>query len=213
MTFIPGQRPVAPWRFHHWWGQWNSVGQLPNVAGSAAQYNAEIQAGDLAWVTADSKLYVCVDPTPGAATWAAVSSGGSGNAASWEWKFSGSVMTTAGTSSVTFSDGTPTTSQDAATALIQYPVSHDETVTIDKLVLNIIANTSLTEGVFTVIKNGAPTGITIHVPAGATGFFAEAIPTSITVTKPDVFGLLLQTDGGGVNNFIGGTAALRMSLP
>lgn len=77
MTFIPGQRPVAPWRFHHWWGQWSTAAALPNVAGSDDQYNAEIQAGDLAWVVDVASLYVCTDPTPAAAVWAQIASGGS----------------------------------------------------------------------------------------------------------------------------------------
>jgi hypothetical protein len=78
MTFVAGQRPVAPWGFHHWWGKWSTAAELPNVAGSATQWG-EIQAGDAAWVVASGgAMYLCTDPTPGAAIWVSVPTGAAG---------------------------------------------------------------------------------------------------------------------------------------
>lgn len=75
---FPQQRPVAPWSEHHWWGIWETPAQLPNVAGSLAQYEADVQEGDLAWVQSTILLYVCQDPTPNAAIWVPVGGGGPG---------------------------------------------------------------------------------------------------------------------------------------
>lgn len=64
------QRPAAPWTNHNFWGQYDSPGDLPNVAGAQLQLATdEVQAGDIAWSRSDGQLYVCLDPTRGAADW------------------------------------------------------------------------------------------------------------------------------------------------
>jgi hypothetical protein len=81
MPFVPSQRAAAPWSDHHWWGQYTTAAELPNVAGSSTQLNPELQAGDVAWVVDTAQLYVCQDPTPEEAVWTAFSGqGGSGTA-------------------------------------------------------------------------------------------------------------------------------------
>jgi hypothetical protein len=77
MTFISNQRPVAPWSQHNYWGQWSTAASLPNTVGfTEGGYASEIQAGDVAWAAAEAALYVCADPTPGAAVWTALGGGG-----------------------------------------------------------------------------------------------------------------------------------------
>lgn len=63
------QRPAAPWSFGNFWGQYPTTADLPNVAGSSLQLPRDVQAGDIAWVTAAGALFVCTDPTQGAAVW------------------------------------------------------------------------------------------------------------------------------------------------
>lgn len=70
------QRPSAPWSQGHYWGQYGAAADLPNAAGAEFQV-ASVQAGDVAWVRDDDRLYVCTDPTLGAAVWQPISSGAS----------------------------------------------------------------------------------------------------------------------------------------
>jgi hypothetical protein len=80
MPFLPNQRPAAPWSQHNWWGKYSDSGALPNTLGSDTQQN-DLQSGDTAWVESDAAIFVCLDPTIGAAVWSIVSgSGGSQNA-------------------------------------------------------------------------------------------------------------------------------------
>lgn len=65
---VPGQRATAPWGQHNYWGLFTDPNDLPNVAGSSFQQNG-LQRGDVAWSDSDNKLYVCIDPTLGAAVW------------------------------------------------------------------------------------------------------------------------------------------------
>lgn len=76
---MPDQRAAAPWAQHNYWGQFDSVAQFPNVAGSSHQSN-DPQAGDTAWLDAgpNSNMYVCTDPTRGAAVWVLLGGGGGG---------------------------------------------------------------------------------------------------------------------------------------
>jgi hypothetical protein len=76
---MPNQRPAAPWSFHHWWGQWDSASDLPNSSGAAAQYGREVQAGDIAWVNDQSRLFVCESAAVGHASWTPFSGGGMGD--------------------------------------------------------------------------------------------------------------------------------------
>ena len=61
-------------RTHPFWGQFADAASLPNVAGSLTQSPPIggvniLDAGDEAWSIADACLYVCEDPTTGAAIW------------------------------------------------------------------------------------------------------------------------------------------------
>ena len=77
MPFLPKQRPAAPWSNHNYWGQYDVSAALPNSLGADLQIS-DLQAGDVAWVATDSSLYVCTDPTFGAAVWASMGTGGAG---------------------------------------------------------------------------------------------------------------------------------------
>jgi len=53
------------------WGTFNSISKLPNVAGSSTQIDV-LMEGDTAWVDLsddEEKLFVCTNPTKGAAKW------------------------------------------------------------------------------------------------------------------------------------------------
>jgi hypothetical protein len=77
MSFVPGQRPWSQLN-NSWQGIFDAVGELPNVAGSTLQMGTpNVQVGDLAYV-AGLGLYVCHDPTPGAAVWTLISGSGGG---------------------------------------------------------------------------------------------------------------------------------------
>lgn len=79
MSYVKPQRPAAPWAFHNWWGQFTTAATLPNTATSDIQVASdELQAGDIAWAEDTSQLYVCTDPTAGAAVWVALAGGGGG---------------------------------------------------------------------------------------------------------------------------------------
>lgn len=71
------QRPAAPWEQGHFWGQYPEEAELPNVSGAKIQLDS-LQAGDVAWVTDDSCLYVCIDPTVGSAVWESLCTGVAG---------------------------------------------------------------------------------------------------------------------------------------
>ncbi len=74
--------PQRPWQFgtSNWQGQYETVADLPNVAGSFYQPGVpNVQEGDLAWVALGAPgLYLCVDPTLGAAVWTLLTGGGGG---------------------------------------------------------------------------------------------------------------------------------------
>lgn len=69
------QRPSAPWSQGHYWGQYDTQSDLPNVAGAALQLES-VQAGDVAWSRADTALFVCIDPTQQAAVWQQIGASG-----------------------------------------------------------------------------------------------------------------------------------------
>lgn len=64
------------------WPSVATVGLLPNVAGSPTQ-SSHVQAGDDCFVTGVGALFVCTDPTLGAAVW--TQQGGRQQAVLWEW--------------------------------------------------------------------------------------------------------------------------------
>lgn len=69
MTYVPDQKkPVAPTSDHGYWGRFNVTAQLPNSAGASFQ-DTGVDYGDTAWSDQTKVLYVCTDPTPGAAVW------------------------------------------------------------------------------------------------------------------------------------------------
>lgn len=76
MSIVANQRQASPTSAGHWWGQYDDAASLPNVAGTGFLLGPELQAGDVAWSVADLGIYVCTDPTPGAAVWLLLSIGG-----------------------------------------------------------------------------------------------------------------------------------------
>jgi hypothetical protein len=61
--------------FHNYWGNgFAAYADLPNVAGATIQ-SPTLEVGDTAFVSSASTLYVCIDATPGAAVWSAMTSG------------------------------------------------------------------------------------------------------------------------------------------
>jgi hypothetical protein len=61
----------SPTQTHNYWGNgFAAYAQLPNVAGSPVQ-NAGLEEGDTAYIPSLDQLYVCVDPSLGAAVWEA----------------------------------------------------------------------------------------------------------------------------------------------
>lgn len=58
----------SPTQYHAYWGVFPNDSDLPNVSGSPTQ-NGRLQAGDVAYATAEQSLYVCTDPTQGSAAW------------------------------------------------------------------------------------------------------------------------------------------------
>jgi hypothetical protein len=69
MTYVPDQKkPVAPTSDHGYWGRFDVTSQLPNSAGATFQ-EPGVDYGDTAWSDQAKVLYVCTDPTPGAAVW------------------------------------------------------------------------------------------------------------------------------------------------
>ena len=64
----------SPTPFHNYWGNsYASPPTLPNVLGSPTQ-NSDLEVGDTAYVTSTQTLYVCIDATPNAAVWSAMTS-------------------------------------------------------------------------------------------------------------------------------------------
>lgn len=79
MAFVPGQRPWSQLN-SNWQGIFDLVGNLPNVAGSPLQMGVpNVQKGDLAFVVGGAPgLYLCMDPTAGAAVWSLIAGGAGG---------------------------------------------------------------------------------------------------------------------------------------
>jgi len=80
MGYTPNQRPWSL-RNSNWQGQVDLFADLPNSAGSPYQFGVpNVQRGDLAWVTVGPTpgLYLCIDPTLGAAIWVPAGTGGGG---------------------------------------------------------------------------------------------------------------------------------------
>lgn len=95
MTYVPDQKkPVAPTSDHGYWGRFSVTGQLPNTAGASFQ-DTGVDYGDTAWSDESGALYVCTDPTAGAAVW--VPSSGAGIAATLEVFVSQAGSDTTGT--------------------------------------------------------------------------------------------------------------------
>ena len=64
----------SPTAFHGYWGNaYVTPADLPNVAASPTQ-SATLEVGDTAYVTGTQTLYVCIDATPNAAVWSAMTS-------------------------------------------------------------------------------------------------------------------------------------------
>jgi len=194
MTFIAGQRPVAPWRFHHWWGQWNTAAQLPNTAAfTDGGYTSEIQAGDLAWVVDVASLYVCTDPTPGAAVWVAIAAVG---AVPSLLKFSGqfqgdNVLQVL----VVITDSLSENASDSIHGSVAYPMP---ACTLSKITVQPVFSTLTTDTVLTIFKNAAPTGMTVTVPAGSLAQQVSAV--AVAFASGDVLDLVADNTGGGAGN-------------
>jgi hypothetical protein len=76
MGYVSGQKkPVAPTSDHGYWGRFTVAASFPNVAGADLQ-DPSVDYGDWAWSDADGAIFVCTGPTPGAATWTELLSGG-----------------------------------------------------------------------------------------------------------------------------------------
>jgi hypothetical protein len=58
-----------------YWGAVADTSELPNVVGASVQ-DAALAAGDTAYVTADSALYLCIVDTVGSALWVSLLTGG-----------------------------------------------------------------------------------------------------------------------------------------
>lgn len=70
-------------KFHHYWGIYDDVDDLPNESSNLLPNPefSKLEAGDVAFTTAEEILFVCIDPgTPngGNAIWRAASGGGAG---------------------------------------------------------------------------------------------------------------------------------------
>ena len=63
--------------FHSYWGAFALATDLPNAAGATTQ-DPSLEAGDTAYVSGTSALYVCTTSTLGGAVWAELQSGGAG---------------------------------------------------------------------------------------------------------------------------------------
>jgi hypothetical protein len=65
----------SPTPTHGYWGNAFALSaDLPNIAGATIQ-SPTLEVGDTAFVPSASTLYVCIDATPGAAVWSAMTSG------------------------------------------------------------------------------------------------------------------------------------------
>ena len=69
-------------------GNYVSAAELPNTAGAAVQ-TPRLSVGSIAWALAEAALYVCEDPTEGAAAWTVVQVGtetkGPDGTLVWQW--------------------------------------------------------------------------------------------------------------------------------
>lgn len=81
MGYTPQQRPWSAGNGTNWQGQVDTFADLPNSVGSPYQFGVpNVQRGDLAWVTGGIPgLYLCTNPTPGAAIWVLVATGSGGS--------------------------------------------------------------------------------------------------------------------------------------
>jgi hypothetical protein len=59
---------------HHFWGEFSTTSELPNVAGASVQ-KSWLEVGDTAWVPNACHMFVCTDATINAAAWAPLDNG------------------------------------------------------------------------------------------------------------------------------------------
>lgn len=69
---------------HPHWGTYATEADLPNVLGATVQ-SANLEAGDTAFVAATQRLYVCLRPNAGTASWQAQGLDAGGETLAFEW--------------------------------------------------------------------------------------------------------------------------------
>jgi hypothetical protein len=74
----------SPTDKHHYWGQFATAADLPNVAGAALQ-SSFLNDGDTAYVNGTSRLYVCVYEGEGVAVWNPFGNDGSSVDIAFQW--------------------------------------------------------------------------------------------------------------------------------
>jgi hypothetical protein len=74
----------SPTNNHNYWGQYATVGDLPNVSGAATQ-SSTLRDGDTAYVSGTSRLYACTYAVQGAAVWVALGNDGADAELAFAW--------------------------------------------------------------------------------------------------------------------------------
>lgn len=195
MSFVPLQRPIAPWSEHGYWGQFTDAAGLPNVAGSSFQI-AGVQAGDTAYSVADGALFICTDPTFGAAVWVELVAGaGVDSTAVLTW---GSDNLTGSTTPRYLYPGWDS---GGAPTVIRNRVMPRAGTIRNLFVQHNTGNGNGNPVDYTVVLNGGLTALTVSKASGAIGSASNTTDT-VAVVQGDLIALVAtKAAGTGNGNF------------
>lgn len=159
----------SPIEHHSHWGTYAGAGQLPNVAGSPTQDGA-LEAGDTAYDSNTQTLHVCKSAVLGAAVWQALTGTGAVSALlAWG---DNSVTSGANTRFLHpwYASGT------AQTSIIDLVAPRDGLLR-NMYVRHNRANGNGNNVVYTLMKNGAATAMTVTLASGAIGTGSDLVNT------------------------------------
>jgi hypothetical protein len=183
---IPGyvalQRAAAPWGDNNYWGQFDADTDLVNVAGAAFQIGGDLQAGDVAWVVGAAALYVCSDPTPGAAVWSVLGGGGGADSLQTAYDTGNTIVATA-----------------ARPVALSNAVDTTDLLTVDRTFAGSGDGIEVTMG-------AATTGRGIRVVAGGSGTGVLVTDGAIDQTGISP-GLIFQSQGNDLDIVVIGAGA------
>lgn len=127
----------------------------------------------------------------------------------WEQQWSGVFFGGAGAVDGWFQNAFLSTMANTA---VEYPIAHDEVVTITDLIVHVWANNTTGDTVLVVTHGGADTPIKVTIPAGTTGAFSDTTHGVGALGQGDLIGIAIHSTAAGAGRTLFFTCSLRYSF-